>query len=99
MTQHKCVSCNDNKSIYGHLCSDCRLLINGYVKENITTKSEEALKRPKRRKKQKLLSTLDILISVFVVTPLVVACWRGTWQLMDVYADYFPPWESFLIGK
>lgn len=100
MDQEQCACCNGRrKSIYGHMCSDCKKLINGFVKDSVQTKCQEAEKKPKLRKKKKMiLSTLDILISLFVVTPLVVACWRGTWQLMDIYADYFPPWESFLIG-
>lgn len=57
-------------------------------------------KPPKRAKKKKrVLSTLDILISIFIVTPCVVGCWRGIWQIMDIYAIYFPPWESFIIGS
>ncbi|KAL1488455.1 hypothetical protein ABEB36_014926 [Hypothenemus hampei] len=52
----------------------------------------------KKKRKVKILNTLDILISVFLVTPLVVACWRGTWQLMDIYGHYFPQWESIIIG-
>ncbi|KAJ8917660.1 hypothetical protein NQ315_005107, partial [Exocentrus adspersus] len=52
----------------------------------------------KIKKKKRVLSTLDILISIFIVTPCVVGCWRGIWQIMDIYAVYFPPWESFLVG-
>lgn len=53
----------------------------------------------KIRKKKRVLSTLDILISIFIVTPCVVGCWRGIWQIMDIYAVYFPAWESFIIGS
>ncbi|KAJ8944528.1 hypothetical protein NQ318_009691 [Aromia moschata] len=52
----------------------------------------------KTKKKKRVLSTLDIFISIFVVTPCVVGCWRGIWQIMDIYAVYFPVWESFIIG-
>ncbi|KAJ8942214.1 hypothetical protein NQ314_010114 [Rhamnusium bicolor] len=50
------------------------------------------------KKKKRVLSTLDIIISIFIVTPCVVGCWRGLWQIMDIYAVYFPAWESYLIG-
>lgn len=52
----------------------------------------------KIKKKKRVLSTLDILISIFIVTPCVVGCWRGIWQIMDIYAVYFPAWESFSLG-
>ncbi|CAL4059014.1 unnamed protein product [Meganyctiphanes norvegica] len=32
-----------------------------------------------------ILGTLDNLISIFVITPLVVAYWRGCWGLCDIY--------------
>ncbi|XP_060528730.1 uncharacterized protein LOC132703474 isoform X2 [Cylas formicarius] len=54
--------------------------------------------RQTKKKKKVILSTLDIFISSFIVSPLVIACWRGTWQLIDLYSYYFPPWESFLVG-
>ncbi|KAJ8968679.1 hypothetical protein NQ317_003909 [Molorchus minor] len=50
------------------------------------------------RQKKRVLSTLDIFISIFIVTPCVVGCWRGIWQIMDLYGAYFPAWESFLLG-
>ncbi|KAF7287352.1 hypothetical protein GWI33_001712 [Rhynchophorus ferrugineus] len=87
------------RSVFGLMCSANKPIVNEFSKEEVQIKSIEALKCPKRWKKQKvLLGTLDIVISLFLVTPLVVACWRGTWQLMDIYAFYFPPWESFIIG-
>lgn len=37
-----------------------------------------------------LLSILDVLIGTLVITPLVIAYWRGTWGLFDTYVfpDY-----------
>ncbi|XP_052131452.1 uncharacterized protein LOC127751644 [Frankliniella occidentalis] len=32
-----------------------------------------------------LLQALDMLVSMFVMTPAVVSYWRGTWALMDYY--------------
>uniref|UniRef100_V5GWX0 Uncharacterized protein n=1 Tax=Anoplophora glabripennis TaxID=217634 RepID=V5GWX0_ANOGL len=52
----------------------------------------------KARKKKRVLNTLDTLISIFVVTPCVVGCWRGISQIMDMYEKYFPAWESFSLG-
>lgn len=98
MTLQECNSCGGIKSIYGPSCNDCQNRESFIVSDDDESK-RESLSHPKKKKKRKILSTLDILISVFIVTPLVVACWRGTWQLLDIYADYFPPWETFIIGK
>lgn len=46
-----------------------------------------------------VLSLVDILLAIFVVTPLVVFAWRGSWGLMDIYPDYFPLLACFLVGK
>ncbi|XP_066246319.1 uncharacterized protein [Euwallacea similis] len=86
-------------SVFGHICNECQTCLvteNDQKVQLEDTSSSYPAKKKKR--KVKILSTLDILISVLIVTPLVVACWRGTWQLMDIYEDYFPPWESFIIG-
>lgn len=45
-----------------------------------------------------VMSFLDTLISVFIVAPCAIACWRGTWQLMDVYSVAFPPLPSCIFG-
>ncbi|XP_028030331.1 uncharacterized protein LOC114243147 isoform X1 [Bombyx mandarina] len=42
--------------------------------------------------------TGDIVFSTFVVAPLVVSVWRGTWQIMDIYENYFPFVESYFMG-
>ncbi|XP_030746648.1 uncharacterized protein LOC115875359 isoform X2 [Sitophilus oryzae] len=96
-------SCDQNglSLIEKLMCTDKsnKLVIDEIATEEIQVKGVDSLKLPKGWMKQKaFLSTLDIFISLFIVTPLVVACWRGTWQLMDIYAYYFPPWESFVVG-
>ncbi|XP_050305252.1 uncharacterized protein LOC126742571 [Anthonomus grandis grandis] len=93
MSENSCCKLN-NKSIYGQFCGECPDCRTVVKEKALVEKDGEKV----AKKKVRILSTLDVLISVFVVTPLVVACWRGTWQLMDVYASYFPPWESFIIG-
>ncbi|KAL0831570.1 hypothetical protein ABMA28_002356 [Loxostege sticticalis] len=40
----------------------------------------------------------DAVLSTFVVAPLVVSVWRGTWGLMDLHSPYFPYAEIFLLG-
>lgn len=49
-----------------------------------------------------LLTLGDILISLFVMLPLSVLHWRGTWSLQDVYFTPDDPvqtvWISFAIG-
>ncbi|XP_066146428.1 uncharacterized protein [Euwallacea fornicatus] len=44
------------------------------------------------------LGLVDTLLSIFVVTPLVIFCWRGSWGFMDLHAKYFPNLSCFLIG-
>lgn len=53
----------------------------------------------KSKSRTPVLSVVDILLSVFVVTPLVVFAWRGSWGYMDSHMDYFPIFPCFLIGK
>ena len=49
-----------------------------------------------------LLTFADILISLFIVFPLSVLHWRGTWELQDIYFVPEDPvqtvWISFAIG-
>lgn len=55
------------------------------------------LNRPNRCLKR-LLHAGDTFFSIFIISPLVVAHWRGTWNYMDLKAEYFPPWHCFLLG-
>ncbi|XP_030766772.1 uncharacterized protein LOC115890629 [Sitophilus oryzae] len=52
----------------------------------------------REKRSEPVLSVVDILLSIFVVTPLVVASWRGLWGLMDFYGFYFPPFSIFVVG-
>jgi hypothetical protein len=40
----------------------------------------------------------DAVFSMFVVAPLVVAMWWSTWKLMDLYDEYFPRAQTFILG-
>jgi len=50
-----------------------------------------------------LLTFADILISLFLIFPLTVLHWRGTWELQDIYfmpEDHVQTfWTSFTIGS
>lgn len=48
--------------------------------------------------KKQMMSLMDTLLTLFIVSPLIVGQWRGTWDLMDAYSSAFPAWESFLFG-
>ena len=47
---------------------------------------------------KRLLHWCDTLLSLLVISPLVVAHWRGTWVYMDYYMKYFPHWNCFVMG-
>jgi len=50
-----------------------------------------------------LLTLGDILISLFVIFPLSILHWRGTWELQDIYFKPEDPvetvWISFAVGS
>ncbi|XP_055600468.1 uncharacterized protein LOC129749513 isoform X2 [Uranotaenia lowii] len=48
---------------------------------------------------KRMLHAGDTLVSLFVISPLVVSHWRGTWDYMDQKKEYFPPWQCFLSGS
>jgi len=50
------------------------------------------------RWKKRLLNVGDSFMSLFVVSPLVISHWRGTWQLMDFYGHHFPGLNCFIFG-
>uniref|UniRef100_A0A182JY49 Uncharacterized protein n=1 Tax=Anopheles christyi TaxID=43041 RepID=A0A182JY49_9DIPT len=54
--------------------------------------------RRSSRCRKRLLHLGDGLFSLFVITPLVVAHWRGTWGWMDLNGPHFPGWLCFLLG-
>lgn len=47
---------------------------------------------------KRILHACDKFVSLFVVAPLVVTHWYGTWDFMDRNADYFPNIESLIMG-
>ncbi|XP_053692027.1 uncharacterized protein LOC128740508 [Sabethes cyaneus] len=49
--------------------------------------------------RKRILHFSDTLLSLFVISPLVVTHWRGTWSYMDLNAEYFPPWYCLLLGS
>lgn len=53
---------------------------------------------PPGRCTKRFLNVSDTIISLFLISPLVVAHWRGTWVFMDHHSEYFPPWQTFLFG-
>lgn len=53
---------------------------------------------PPGRCTKRFLNIIDTFISLLLVTPLVVAHWKGTWVFMDNHKEYFPPWETFILG-
>lgn len=48
---------------------------------------------------KRFLNFIDCVLSLFVVTPLVVAFWRGTWDFLDQNIEIFPNWHTFLFGS
>jgi hypothetical protein len=51
--------------------------------------------------KKRLLNASDTLLSLFVVSPLVISHWRGTWDGMDQYHEgynAFPPVHCMIFG-
>lgn len=47
---------------------------------------------------KRLLNLSDSLISLFIVAPLVIAYWRGTWGCMDRYPSIYPATNCFILG-
>lgn len=50
------------------------------------------------KNKKRLLNVSDSIMSLFVVAPLVVAHWRGTWDGMDQYERIFPSINCMIFG-
>ncbi|XP_031335024.1 uncharacterized protein LOC116164911 isoform X2 [Photinus pyralis] len=49
--------------------------------------------------KKQVLSVLDTVIALYVVTPLTIAHWRGTWELVERNRGSFPIWQVFLFAS
>lgn len=67
---------------------------------SITPESPEVFRiiLPPGRCTKRLLNISDVFLSLFVITPLVVAHWKGTWAFIERHPEQFPPWMSFLFG-
>ncbi|XP_052899419.1 uncharacterized protein LOC128305841 [Anopheles moucheti] len=63
-----------------------------------TTEQPSAMDHRRNRCRKRLLHLGDSLFSLFVITPLVVAHWRGTWGWMDLNGSHFPAWLCFVLG-
>lgn len=48
---------------------------------------------------KRILHVSDTLLSLFVISPLAVSHWRGTWGYMDQKEENFPAWHCFLLGS
>ncbi|KAG4076273.1 hypothetical protein HA402_014822 [Bradysia odoriphaga] len=53
---------------------------------------------PPNRCTKRCLNTCDVCLSLFVISPLVIIHWRGTWAIMDTNMEYFPPMNCFIFG-
>ncbi|XP_058819436.1 uncharacterized protein LOC131682175 isoform X1 [Topomyia yanbarensis] len=49
--------------------------------------------------RKRILHASDTFLSLFVISPLVVTHWRGTWSYMDLKSEFFAPWFCFLLGS
>lgn len=55
-------------------------------------------KEPVSKTKRRIFHILDSLIASILIGPLIISFWRGTWELIIVYKDYFPPLPSTLFS-
>ncbi|XP_055712054.1 uncharacterized protein LOC129807072 isoform X1 [Phlebotomus papatasi] len=56
------------------------------------------LSSPPDKCTKRLLNFGDTLLSWFLISPLAIAHWRGTWDYMDQRPDKFPAWYCFILG-
>lgn len=54
--------------------------------------------RPSKQMKR-FLNFIDVTLSLFIVSPLVVSFWCGTWNYMDHELKFITNWQKFLIGN
>lgn len=52
----------------------------------------------KNKTKKRLLNVLDSIIASLIVGPLIIAFWRGTWELFIIYKNIFPLIPSTLFS-
>jgi hypothetical protein len=48
--------------------------------------------------KKRFLHASDTFLSLFVVSPLVISHWRGTWGAMDLFPEIFPAMQCMILG-
>ncbi|XP_032671279.1 uncharacterized protein LOC116844187 [Odontomachus brunneus] len=60
--------------------------------------SELSEKSAKSKGRKRVFSLIDTLISLIIVGPLAISCWRGIWTWMDLHAELFPDWFCFTCG-
>jgi hypothetical protein len=48
--------------------------------------------------KKRLLNFSDTCLSLFVVSPLVICHWRGTWEYMNLFPRIFPGLNCMIFG-
>lgn len=64
----------------------------------VTMGSKEIENNNANRYTKRLLHVCDFFVAIFVVAPLVVIHWYGTWTFMDQKPEYFPNVESIIVG-
>lgn len=50
------------------------------------------------RWKKRLLNVGDSFFSLFIVSPLVISFWRGTWEYMNLYPKIYPGINCMILG-
>jgi Fuseless len=50
------------------------------------------------RWKKRLLNASDSFLSLFVITPLVISHWRGSWEGMNLFPRIFPGLHCMILG-
>lgn len=50
------------------------------------------------RWKKRLLKACDVFLSLFVISPLVISHWRGTWDFMNQFPRLFPGMNCMIFG-
>ncbi len=79
--------------------NDFRLPRKMTVYNKLSVKIEEHIHKEPTPTRKRWLNALDSLLSIFIVTPLVVGNWRGTWHLVEIhYKEYLPFWEAFILS-
>lgn len=53
---------------------------------------------PTPKAKKRFLNASDSIFSLFLVAPLVISHWRGTWNLLDYYGNVLPPLNCIIFG-